>query len=104
MLVPKPPPAAHCLPPNDAAGALDDGQQDWRSVSLSPGRVRMIKLLEAPLTVGLMLLMSLWVIFAEELKLALLPPEADLAMEITTAACLCAFLLELGEWAWCCGC
>jgi hypothetical protein len=84
-------------PPTPHADSAFDGAADWRSASLpGPRRVRLVQLLEAPLTAAAMLAMSLFVIFEEDLKLAALPPRADEAMGAATAACLCAFLLELG--------
>jgi hypothetical protein len=60
-------------------------------------RVWLLQLLDAPGTSWVLMIMTMFVIFQEDVKYAMLPPTADLAMEAVTLAILLLFLTEIGE-------
>lgn len=62
-------------------------------------RVKLLQLLDSPGTSWVLMVMTLFVIFQEDFKYALLPPSADLGLEAVTLALLVLFLVEIGEQA-----
>jgi hypothetical protein len=61
-------------------------------------RVRLLQLLDSAAASWLLIVMSLFVIFQEDIKYAVLPPTADLWFESITLVLLITFMLEIGGW------
>jgi hypothetical protein len=59
--------------------------------------VWVLQLLDSPAVSWVLIIMSLFVIFQEDFKYAVLPPPADLWFEGITLALLITFLLEISE-------
>jgi hypothetical protein len=85
-----------------ASAAAEPGSSSSRvSASSSSGRwkarrVHLLQLLDSPGTSWLLMVMTLFVIFQEDVKYAVLPPGADLGLEAVTLALLLLFMLEIG--------
>ena len=62
-------------------------------------RLRGLSLVDHPYTTWALVLMTLFVIFQEDIKYAAFPPEADVGFEAVTLALLITFLVEIGEGA-----
>lgn len=67
-------------------------QNSWKA-----WRLKLLGLLDSPGTSWLLMLMTLFVIFQEDFKYAVMPPSADLGFEIVTLIFLLLFLIEIGE-------
>jgi hypothetical protein len=85
-----------------AAADTQPGGTTTTTTSSSKGswaarRVRVLQLLDSPAASWGLIVMSLFVIFQEDFKYAVLPPPADLWFESITLALLITFLLEIGE-------
>jgi hypothetical protein len=98
----QPPAAVDPASSFDAAAfaAAEPGSSSTRS-STSSGRwkarcVRLLQLLDSPATSWLLMVMTLFVIFQEDVKYAVLPPGADLGLEAITLALLLLFMAEIG--------
>jgi hypothetical protein len=86
-------------PPADPAGgceAVVPAAEPGNSSRWKARRMRLLQLLDSPGTSWLLMVMTLFVIFQEDVKYALLPPSADLGLEAVTLALLLLFLIEIG--------
>lgn len=88
------------------ASAMSHCAPHWSSATTPPStlaarwkacRVRLLALLDAPATSWVLVGLTLFVIFQEDVKYALLPPTADLGLEAVTLAILLLFSLEIGD-------
>jgi hypothetical protein len=83
--------AAEQQPPGQA-GSSSTASRGWPA-----RRLQLLRLLDSPAASWLLIAMSLFVIFQEDFKYAVLPPTADLWFESITAALLVTFMVEIGE-------
>jgi hypothetical protein len=88
--------------PRQSSTALSTEQQGSSSDSSSSSRwasrrLRLLQLLDSPTASWVLIVMSLFVIFQEDFKYAVLPPTADLWFESITLALLITFLVEISE-------
>lgn len=75
-----------------ATDAASSAQTRWKS-----WRLQLLQLLDSPGTSWVLMMMTLFVIFQEDFKYAVLPPSADIGFEAVTLALLMLFLVEIGE-------
>lgn len=59
--------------------------------------LRLLRVLDLPITTWVLMMMTLFVIFQEDFKYAALPPSADIGFEAVTLALLLLFFVEIGE-------
>jgi hypothetical protein len=85
------PAAADIGSSSSSRSSASDSNGRWKA-----RRVRLLQLLDSPGTSWLLMVMTLFVIFQEDVKYAVLPPSADLGLEAITLALLLLFMLEIG--------
>uniref|UniRef100_A0A383W424 Ion transport domain-containing protein n=1 Tax=Tetradesmus obliquus TaxID=3088 RepID=A0A383W424_TETOB len=87
----------HAAAPAAAAGSSSStNSRGSSSGRWKARRVRLLQALDSPGASWLLMVMTLFVIFQEDVKYAVLPPGADLGLEAVTLALLLLFLVEIG--------